>query len=81
MAKYKTGTTKVQQKFFKAVKKELHLYELDSVAEAADVSLQTLYNWINNEVTNPHSDTLFRVADTLGFTIEWSKKAHLSAAA
>lgn len=43
---------------------------LQTIARKADVSLQTLYNWLDGTVANPHSRTLIKVSDALG--LDWS---------
>lgn len=45
------------------------------VAEQAKVSLPTLYNWMNANVLRPRIDTLFKVANVLGYDIVLVKRA------
>lgn len=54
---------------FNEVKKVLEMYDIASVAEHAEVSDQTLYNWLNGRVKSPYIGTLVRVADVLEIDI------------
>ena len=51
---------------------ELHRYDLKWVAENSDVSLGTLYRWLDpNGTLNPRIDTMFKVGKTLNFDLSW----------
>lgn len=65
---------KRRHKLFLEIIAELHNYNIQSVAEHSRVSSVTLYNWMQGKVYAPRTDTLFRVADTLGLDICWYKK-------
>lgn len=66
--------TKVQPKIFKQLIKELKKYDLGSVAEISDVSLQTLNTWIglypDRTVTAPQMRTFIPVAEAIGYKLE-----------
>lgn len=47
------------------------------VAERAEVSWVTLYNWCAGKTQNPHINTLGRVARALGFEIEIRRTANI----
>tara|TARA_R100000234_G_scaffold60073_1_gene36401 strand:+ start:3948 stop:4763 length:816 start_codon:yes stop_codon:yes gene_type:complete len=40
------------------------------IAKKADVSREQLYRWKNAEVSDPSSDSLFAIADALGYTVQ-----------
>jgi DNA-binding phage protein len=58
---------------FNYIVAELQSYNLQSVAEAAGVKDQTLYNWINRTVKFPSTRTFFRVATAMGYVITLEK--------
>lgn len=66
-----------QRELVNAVINRLGEYNMRSVADASDVSISTLYKWVDGDVENPRSDTLFRVAEVIGFEIEWNILARL----
>jgi transcriptional regulator with XRE-family HTH domain len=41
-----------------------------AIAKKADVSREQLYRWKNAEVNDPSSDSLFAIADALGYTVK-----------
>jgi len=61
-------------KIFQQIKSELKQYELKDVAEYAEVSVQTLRNWIDGKVENPHLRTITAVADALGYNVVLEKQ-------
>ena len=54
---------------FEEIKSELNKYDLQSVAEAAEVSLSTLYNWLIGKTIAPRISTLEKVAEVLDFKL------------
>lgn len=57
-----------QQDAFKIIRKELKLYNLISVAIAANVAVSTLRFWMNGKY-KPRYTTLVKVANVLGYKI------------
>ena len=60
-----------RDQLFELVIQTLEEYELQSVADFSGVHISTLYNWVNRKIVNPHSATLFNVAEVIGIDIEW----------
>lgn len=60
-----------RDQLFALVIETLDEYELQSVADFSGVHISTLYNWVNHKIVNPHSATLFNVAEVIGIDIEW----------
>lgn len=54
---------------FNKVCAKLAKSDLKWVADNANVSLGTLYCWLNGDTLLPYSRTFFRVAKTLGFRV------------
>ena len=59
-------------KLFEEVVRELEAYDIESVADAAEVSDQCLYNWLNGRVKNPYVRNVVRVAEVLGIQVKVS---------
>ena len=53
---------------FDRIRDELRLYQLQLVADEADVNIQTLHNWLNG-THKPRYTNLVKIAEVLGFTI------------
>ena len=51
----------------------LHGVELEILANRAEVSSQTLYNWRNGYVTKPRIDTVSKVLKAMGYELTWKK--------
>ena len=49
--------------------------DLKTVANEAEVTYQTLHNWLYGATLNPHINTLFKVANALGYEIALRKKS------
>lgn len=50
----------------RAIEEDVRTYQ--QIAVAANVTLQTIYNWVNNKVEYPHMRTAVRVANVLGLS-------------
>lgn len=53
---------------FEIIRKELEQYDLQSVANAAEISKTTLFNWVNKR-NKANFTTLVKVANVLGFEV------------
>ena len=53
--------------------------QLRNVAEAAEITVQTLFNWCWGTTLNPHLGTVMRVSRALGYEVHLIKsaKSHL----
>ena len=47
----------------------LGTHDLRDVAESANVSKQTLTNWVSGPTYNPHLNTILKVANALGLEL------------
>lgn len=54
------------KRLYKLVQRVLPQYEVQSVADVAAVSYQTVYNYMYGKVETPHYSSLRRVADAIG---------------
>lgn len=54
---------------FEEIRSELKCYDLQSVADAAEVNVNTLYNWINRQ-NKANFTTLTKVANAIGYKIQ-----------
>lgn len=52
----------------------LYYHDLKEIAKEAEVSNQTLHNWLYGATMNPHINTLIKVANVLGYEIALRKK-------
>jgi DNA-binding phage protein len=50
-------------------------YDLASLAREAEVSHQTLWNWLYGTTYNPHINTMIKVANAVGYDIALRKRA------
>lgn len=62
------------KRLFNDLVSDLQYYDPASVAEAAGISQQTIYNWVNRNVKFPSTKTFFRVAQAMGWELTWKKK-------
>lgn len=46
-------------------------YDLASVAESAEVSYSTLWNWVYGPTVSPRINTMIKVGNAIGMTLEW----------
>ena len=61
---------RVETEIFRTIKKELKHYCFTELAAVAGVAPSTLSMWNTGQITRPRIDTLLRVAEAMGFTIE-----------
>lgn len=54
---------------FEEIKEHLRHYNIKSVSQLSKVAEPTLYFWLDGTTRKPRIDTLFRVADALGYEI------------
>lgn len=60
---------------------ELQGYDLTTVADAAEVSYSTLWNWLYGPTVSPRLNTLIKVGKAIGMSLEWKRSASLRLAA
>lgn len=48
-------------------------HDLCEIAKEAEVSPQTLYNWVYGETVSPLTRTLFNVAEAMGYRLKWER--------
>lgn len=60
---------------------ELQGYDLTSVANAAEVSYSTPWNWLYGPTVSPRLNTLIKVGKAIGMSLEWKRSASLHLAA
>lgn len=73
----KSKSKKQQYKLFENLKSELRLYTgsaLSGLADDANVSLSTLYFWMDGTTGSPRLGTLVKVAGAMGLDIELTKR-------
>lgn len=68
---------KIELEIFLQLIDELQKYDLQSVADNSGVSVQTLNNWINMNVSAPQMRTFVPVANVIGFEIILRKKRNI----
>jgi len=69
----------MKYKIFEDVKSELRKYNVESVAEIAQVASATLYFWLEGKTKKPRIDTITKVAEAMGMELrlEQTKIKHL----
>jgi len=60
----------ISYEVFEDLKGALQEYNIESVAEVAECSPTTLYNWLSGFTTKPRIDTLVKVAEAVGYDVE-----------
>jgi len=55
---------------FEELKGILNGYNIDSVADVADVAASTIYFWLDGRTRKPRLDTVLRVAEAVGYTLQ-----------
>ena len=59
---------------FDQIKEVLYMTDVSWVAKHSGVSQSCLYFWLDGTTQLPRLDTVFRVADVLGFDLQLVKK-------
>ena len=59
---------------FEEIKEVLQTTNIQWVARQAKVGESTLYNWLEGKTKSPRLDTIYKVADCLGFDVKLIKR-------
>jgi transcriptional regulator with XRE-family HTH domain len=70
----KKPLTMTQLKVFEDLKGELRGWNIESVAEEANLAPSTLYFWLDGKTRKPRLDTIIRAAEAIGFDVGLIKK-------
>ena len=58
------------QEVFEELKKDLEGYDLLDVADIAEISDQTIYNWMSGITESPRLINIIKVANAIGYDVE-----------